>query len=157
MSNSSSSNGSVSRSGVTARLKLLVCERAAALAQHHVASRTRIATALPRPLSNIAAGAINRDQFGKFVCGERGTHGHDFPLTDIAGTSEHELGYASAAILLGLFERLLDKGVISRGDALAVVDGAIETLSATPNQSMIGAGRYLKTAIRPEIAKHASN
>ena len=71
--------------------------------------------------------------------------------------SAHELGYASAAILLGLFERLLDKGVISRSDALAIVDEAAETLGSFPNQSMSGAARYLKSAIRPEIAKHTRN
>jgi hypothetical protein len=71
--------------------------------------------------------------------------------------SAHELGYASAAILLGLFERLLDKGIINRSDALAIVDQAVATLAATPNQSMNGAGRYLESAIRPEIAKHTTN
>jgi len=71
--------------------------------------------------------------------------------------SAHELGYASAAMLLGLFDRLFDKGVITRSDALAIIDDAVVTLAAAPNQSMNGAGRYLKSAIRPEIAKHTSN
>jgi hypothetical protein len=71
--------------------------------------------------------------------------------------SAHELGYASAAILLGLFERLLEKKIISRNDALGIIDEAADVLSAIPNQSMNGAGRYLKSAIRPEIAKYATN
>jgi hypothetical protein len=66
-----------------------------------------------------------------------------------------ELGYASAAILLGLFDHLLEKGIISRDDALSICDDAITSLAAQPNVGMKGASNYLKTAIRPEIAKHA--
>jgi hypothetical protein len=68
--------------------------------------------------------------------------------------SAHELGYANAAVLFGLFDHLLDKGIISRTDALSVFDDAIGSLNSVPNQSMQGAARYLETAIRPNIAQH---
>lgn len=71
-----------------------------------------------------------------------------------AGT--HELGYANAAILLGLFDHLLDKGVINRADALAICDDAIKGLADASNQSMNRAAAYLKAAIRPQIAQRAS-
>ena len=67
-----------------------------------------------------------------------------------------ELGYASAATLLGLFKHLLDKRIISRSDALGILDDAIADLASAPNSGMNGASNYLKTAIRPEIAKHTT-
>ena len=69
--------------------------------------------------------------------------------------SAHELGYASAAVLFGLFDHLLEKRIISRNDALSIFDDAIKSLSNVPNQSMQGAATYLKSTIRPQIAQHA--
>ncbi len=45
----------------------------------------------------------------------------------------HELGYASTALLLGLFDVLANKGVLSRSDLNTVIVDAINKLEPSRN------------------------
>jgi hypothetical protein len=66
----------------------------------------------------------------------------------------HELGYASAAILAALLDRLITKGVISGPDAKGVLDDAAAALEGLGNIPSITGGIRVVGDVRTQLAKH---
>jgi hypothetical protein len=74
---------------------------------------------------------------------------------NMQAAGSHELGYASAALLLGLFDVLASKGVLSRGDLNAVIVDAINKLEPSRNVVPMKGAIELIESLFPTI--HGSN
>jgi hypothetical protein len=65
-----------------------------------------------------------------------------------------ELGYASAAVITALLDKLIQKSVISRPDAVEVLNDALDAM--VPGSSSVGVAggmRIIKESILPKINK----
>jgi len=67
----------------------------------------------------------------------------------------HELGYASAAVVAALLDRLIVKGTITGSEAIAILDDAVEALDPlSTGHSAAGAISIINNQIRPQVSKH---
>lgn len=66
----------------------------------------------------------------------------------------NELGYASAAILGALLDRLIVGGVLSATDAAAVLDNAAGTLSGFGNLTFVPGSLRVVGDVKAQLAKH---
>ena len=65
-----------------------------------------------------------------------------------------ELGYASAAIIVALINKLIQKSVISRPDAIEVMGDAVKAMQpGAASKGVAGAIRIIEQSITPKLAK----